>query len=181
VTLRMTGDTIEGIGIPWGDGLGPWTDLSLDMYPEGRPLVLGKGTQKIGEIDDWDVTPAGLWLRAQIAKAERYRELVRKLLTQGARLATGTMPHLVRRSADKVTAYPWIYSALVAADDGQLISSKSADLDWGDLPGPVKMLVAIEEELERRERQSIAPQRAELQRHLDTYPPAPSAPRRRLY
>jgi HK97 family phage major capsid protein len=89
-----------------GEYFTPRTELGLDWYNR-RPLLYHHGQDRsvggelIGVIDTLKTDEIGLWCEAQLAVNSRYRGAIRKLIDQGALgFSSGSLPHLVQKSAD---------------------------------------------------------------------------------
>lgn len=123
-------DTIEGLAIPFGgpahrDLDGEYftkdTDLCIEWLGEsGRPILYHHGlngttkTAVIGRQTGMEVKDDGVWIRAELDKNSRYRDLVGKLIDQQALgMSSGAMPHLVTKSRDgHITQWPWVEESL---------------------------------------------------------------------
>ena len=123
-------DRIEGLAIPFGgpadgkdlDGetFTKDTDLALDWYPEGRPVLYDHGidasvgVQVIGRQTAAKTTDEGVWVEAQLNRAYRYWDKVKELVSDGKLyFSSGSVPHLVETTRDGVIKrWPWIENSL---------------------------------------------------------------------
>lgn len=117
---------IEGLAIPFGstarkdlDGefFTKDTDLCLDWFDSGRPLLYHHGldgtlkTAVIGRVKSYDIRDDGVWAQSQLDKASRYREVVGKLVDEGALgYSSGAMGHLVAtdKKTGEIKRWPWV-------------------------------------------------------------------------
>jgi hypothetical protein len=120
------GSMIRGLAIPFGgpikgkdiDGedFGPDTDLCLDWFPDGRPILYHHGingaikTSVIGRQVALETDDEGVWVKAELDKASRWYSRVKKLIDQGALgFSSGAMPHLVKATkSGHITRWPWV-------------------------------------------------------------------------
>ena len=123
-------DMIEGLAIPFGgpvsgkdlDGetFTPETDLALDWYPQGRPLLYDHGTdtkmgtQVIGRQTSHKVTDEGIWIDAQLNRAHRYWSVVKELVgKQKLYFSSGSVKHLVQIASNgAIKRWPWTEQSL---------------------------------------------------------------------
>ena len=123
-------DRIEGLAIPFGgpadgkdlDGetFTKDTDLALDWFPEGRPVLYNHGfddsigVQVIGRQTAAKTTDEGVWVEAQLNRAHRYWDKVKELVSDGKLyFSSGSVPHLVKTTGDGVIKrWPWIENSL---------------------------------------------------------------------
>ena len=121
---------IEGLAIPFGgpfagkdfDGedFGPDTDLALEWFPQGRPLIYQHGldgaqkTTLQGRQAEHDVRDEGVWARAQLDKSAKYHATVSKMIAAGKMFfSSGSVPHLVQATKDgHITRWPWVELSL---------------------------------------------------------------------
>ncbi|MHB8625611.1 MAG: HK97 family phage prohead protease [Aggregatilineales bacterium] len=89
-----------------GEYFTPRTQFGLEWYAR-RPLLYHHGQDRtvggdlIGAIDTLKTDDVGLWCEAQLDLHNRYLAAVRKLIERGALgLSSGSLPHLVQKSAD---------------------------------------------------------------------------------
>lgn len=117
---------IEGLAIPFGgpiagkdlDGedFGPDTDLCLEWFPEGRPVLYHHGlngaikTEVVGRQTTVEMTDEGAWVKAELDKSSRWHSRVKQLVEKGALgFSSGAMPHLVKTRKDgHITRWPWV-------------------------------------------------------------------------
>ncbi len=148
-------DVVEGLAIPFGgpfagksaagvdvhgEAFGPETDLALDWFPNGRPLLYDHGldgavkTVLAGRQTDHEMTPAGVWARAQLDKSNRYFDAIRSLVRAGKLFfSSGSMEHLaaVNRRSGLITRWPWVELSMTPTPAnlrGAIHATKSADL-----------------------------------------------------
>ena len=121
---------IEGLAIPFGgpasgkdlDGekFTKDTDLALDWYPNGRPLLYDHGTdaevgvQVVGRQVSAKVVEAGMWAEAQLNRAHQYFEAIQGMVKDGKLyFSSGSVPHLVQASGDgTIKRWPWVEQSL---------------------------------------------------------------------
>ena len=154
--VKLTGDDrIEGLAIPFGGPLSgndldgerftAQTDLALDWYPNGRPLLYehGKdstlGVQVVGRQVSVKQTEEGMWAEAQLNRAHRYAEHIRELVAAGKLFfSSGSVGHLVERAGEKITRWPFVELSLtptpanpyaVASAKSAIAAAKSLGLD----------------------------------------------------
>ncbi len=121
---------IEGLAIPFGgpkagkdlDGedFGADTDLALDWFPQGRPMIYHHGldgatkTQVQGRQVEHEIIDEGVWARGQLDKSAKYHATVSKMVRDGKLFfSSGSMPHLV--DVDKsghIKRWPWVELSL---------------------------------------------------------------------
>ncbi len=91
------GGFVEGF-VPFGSRL--TTETALDWLPHGkRAAILDETGKRVGLEVEVDALTDGLWLAAQLDKANRYREFVEQLLKAGSlSLAALTMPRLASKA-----------------------------------------------------------------------------------
>lgn len=100
---------IEGLGVPFGvdlDGetFDPDTDLALDWFPNGgRPILYHHGFNDtikmvaIGHELESKLTDEGLWVRAELDKANKFYKRVKKLIdAAGVGFSSGAPDHKVK-------------------------------------------------------------------------------------
>lgn len=122
--------TIEGYGIPFGgpikgqdiDGedFGPDTDLCLDWFPEGRPILYHHGlhgavkTEIVGRQTEVELEDGGAFVRGELDKRSRWYSRVKKLIDKGALgFSSGAMPHLVQTTkSGHIKRWPWVELSL---------------------------------------------------------------------
>jgi hypothetical protein len=87
---------IEGLGVPFGvdldgESFSAKTDLCPSWFPNGgRPILYHHGFDKtvkfeaIGHEIESTVTDAGLWVRAELDKASKYYDRIKKLVEKGS-------------------------------------------------------------------------------------------------
>lgn len=128
--VKDSEDRIEGLAIPFGgpaDGkdlqgetFTKDTDLALDWFPEGRPVLYNHGfddsvgVQVIGRQTTAKTLDEGVWVEAQLNRAHRYWGKVKELVDGGKLyFSSGTFPHLVKTTGDGVIKrWPWIENSL---------------------------------------------------------------------
>jgi hypothetical protein len=143
-------DLIEGLAIPFGgpiagkdfdgESFSAETDLCLPWFGEtGRPLLYGHGlnpatkVEVVGRQVSLDLREDGYWIQNELDKRSRYRDLIGKLVEQGAlSFSSGAMPHLVQTTKDgKITRWPWVETSLTptpANPFAAVYAVKSADM-----------------------------------------------------
>jgi len=91
------GGFVEGF-VPFGSRL--TTETALDWLPHGkRAAILDETGKRVGLEVEVDSMTDGLWMAAQLDKANRYREFVEQLLKAGSlSLAALTMPQLASKT-----------------------------------------------------------------------------------
>lgn len=100
---------IEGLGVPFGvdldgESFGPDTDLALDWFPKGgRPILYHHGFNDtikmvaIGHELESKLTDDGLWVRAELDKANKFYKRVKKLIdAAGVGFSSGAPDHKVK-------------------------------------------------------------------------------------
>jgi HK97 family phage major capsid protein len=131
--LKMADDdewAIEGIAIPFhgpvpGDldfdkeKFTKDTDFRMDWFPEGRPMLYHHGHDKTMGIDavgrqaTQKLTEAGVWVRAQIDRANAYANEIRELVKAGKLFfSSGALAHLVRKTNGVIKVWPWVELSL---------------------------------------------------------------------
>jgi hypothetical protein len=121
---------IRGLAIPFGgpikgkdiDGedFGPDTDLCLEWFPDGRPVLYHHGlnpatkTAVVGRQTEIEVDDEGVWVKAELDKRSRWYSRVKKLVDKGAvGFSSGAMPHLVKATkSGHITRWPWVELSL---------------------------------------------------------------------
>jgi hypothetical protein len=143
-------DLIEGLAIPFGGPLAgkdfdgehfePDTDLCLPWFgATGRPALYGHGlngavkADVVGRQVSLEQRPEGWWIQAELDKRSRYRDMIGKLVDQGAlSFSSGAMPHLVQTKSDgTITRWPWVEISLTPTPANPLAAVyavKSLDL-----------------------------------------------------
>lgn len=126
--LDAEGTRVGGYLIAWGDPahrdlhreyFTPQTDLALDWFTH-RPVLYHHGldpdcgAEAIGVIDTVKADSIGLWCEAQLEKHHRYLVALRTLVAQNALgWSSGSLPHLVRKSADgAILRWPLVEASL---------------------------------------------------------------------
>src|SRR5579871_1200764 len=79
-----------------GEYFSPHTELCLDWFPETRPLLYehgmddGTGVSVIGRVDIKSLTrdERGVWVQAQLDKANRYYEAIKELIEKSSLYAS---------------------------------------------------------------------------------------------
>lgn len=117
---------IEGLAIPYigplegnkdfdGERFTKDTDLCLEWFPAGRPLLYHHGhdekmsTMPIGrQVKSWELD-AGRWASAQIDKSGQYWEEIKELVAQGRLFfSSGALAHLKLVDDDgNIQRWPW--------------------------------------------------------------------------
>lgn len=123
--ISADGWRIGGYLVLWGDAqhtdlTGDWftksTDFKLDWY-DRRPFLYEHGQDgvikatDVGTIDTLEADDYGVWMEAQLDRANRYAKRVKELVSKGKLgLSSGSMPHLVGRlnnaAAGQITQWP---------------------------------------------------------------------------
>jgi hypothetical protein len=122
---------IRGLAIPFGgpikgkdiDGedFGPDTDLCLDWFPQGRPVLYHHGlnravkTSVVGRTDpELEIDDEGVWVKTELNKRARWYDRVRQLVNDEALgYSSGAMPHLVKATkSGHITRWPWVELSL---------------------------------------------------------------------
>lgn len=121
---------VSGVAVPYGgpmegrDLQGEFfsekTDLHLDWFPDGRPLLYDHGfdaslrEQVVGRQVKAEVNDVGIWAEAQLNRAHRYFEAIMELVGEGALgFSSGSVHHLVTRSSSgEILNWPWIELSL---------------------------------------------------------------------
>lgn len=140
---------IEGLAIPFGgpfagkdlqgEDFGPDTDLALDWFPDGRPVIYQHGldgalkTFVQGRQVDHTLTDEGVWARAQLDVSAKYHATVSRLVKAGKLFfSSGTMPHLVDTDDEgHIKRWPWVELSLTPTPANPLAvvhAVKSTDL-----------------------------------------------------
>ena len=121
---------IEGLAIPFGGPLAGKdldgerftadTDLALEWFPDGRPILFDHGGDKtlgiqvVGRQLTSSMTEEGRWAEGVLNRAHRYYEHIVALAREGKLFfSSGAMPHLVRTDADgSIKRWPWVELSL---------------------------------------------------------------------
>ncbi len=121
--------TVGGYGIVWGDPehkdltgdyFTPRTDFWFDRLTE-HPMALYHHAMDsevkatvLGHISTKTADDIGLWVEAQINKAEAYAQGIRQLVNQGLLgFSSGSVPHLVQKEADgEIRSWPIVEFSL---------------------------------------------------------------------
>lgn len=138
---------IEGLAIPFGavkgkdiDGedFGADTDLCLDWFPEGRPILYHHGlngaikTEVVGRQKTVSMVEEGAFVQAELDKRSRWYGRVKKLIDAGALgFSSGAMAHLVTATkSGHITRWPWVELSLTPtnAHPGAEVYAVKADL-----------------------------------------------------
>lgn len=124
------GSLIEGMAIPFGgpikgkdvDGedFGADTDLCLDWFPEGRPILYHHGlngnikTAVVGRQKTVTVEDGGAFVQGELDKRSRWYGRVKRLIDAGALgFSSGAMAHLVKSTkSGHITRWPWVELSL---------------------------------------------------------------------
>ncbi len=124
-----TDNMIRGLAMPFGGPLDgrdvdgetftPDTDLCLDWFPNGRPLLYHHGldgelkTAVVGRQLEVETDEEGAWVKAQLDKRSRYYARVKQLIDQEALgFSSGAMPHLVKTKNGVIERWPWVELSL---------------------------------------------------------------------
>ncbi len=117
---------IRGLAIPFGgpiagkdidgEAFSRETDLCLDWFPNGRPLLYHHGldgavkTAVIGRQTEVEIDDEGAWVKAELDKRSRWYSRVKQLIDEGATgFSSGAMAHLVRTRKDgQIMSWPWV-------------------------------------------------------------------------
>jgi hypothetical protein len=156
---------IRGLAIPFGgpidgkdiDGedFGSDTDLCLDWFPSGRPILYHHGldgavkTTVVGHQTELEIVEdEGAWVKAELDKRSRYYERIKALIAKGALgFSSGAMPHLVKYGKNgHIERWPWVELSLTPtpAHPGAVVYAvkatsalfADADDDGGSGPEP---------------------------------------------
>jgi hypothetical protein len=140
---------IEGLAIPFGgpvagkdlDGedFGADTDLALDWFPHGRPMIYHHGLDAAmkavvqGRQVEHEIIDEGVWARGQLDKSAKYHSTVAKLVGAGKLFfSSGSMPHLVETDkTGHIKRWPWVELSLTPTPANPLATVhavKSTDL-----------------------------------------------------
>lgn len=124
------GTVIEGLAIPFGgpikgkdiDGefFDKDTDLALDWFPDGRPILYHHGlhgavkTEVVGRQKTVTVGDEGGFVTGELDKRSRWYARVKKLIDAGALgFSSGAMPHLVQTNkSGHIKRWPWVELSL---------------------------------------------------------------------
>lgn len=141
------GTLIEGLAIPFGgpikgkdiDGedFGADTDLCLDWFPDGRPILYHHGlngsikTAVVGRQTTVTVGDEGGFVQGELDKRSRWYSKVKKLIGEGALgFSSGAMPHLVQTTkSGHIKRWPWVELSLTPtpAHPGAIAYAVKAD------------------------------------------------------
>ena len=153
---------VEGLAIPY-DGpvegafdfyrtrFTPATELHLDWFPNGRPVLYDHGHDAetrgtiIGRQIEAERTDAGVWAKVQLDKANRYAAMIAEMVEAGLMgFSSGALGHLVDVSKrGDILEWPWVELSITPspANPYALIAGGSrrslASLDDPDPPAPV--------------------------------------------
>lgn len=120
-----TSYTIGGYGVVWGgedleeEHFEPDTDLWLDkitptpmiLYRHGVDEALGKSV--VGRVVKTATDEIGLWIEAQIDKANDYAEAIRELIAEGLLgLSSAAPAHLTEIKDGKIISWPVVEFSL---------------------------------------------------------------------
>jgi hypothetical protein len=169
---------IEGYGVPFGvdldgESFTAKTDLCSDWWPAGgRPILYDHGFDStvkfaaIGHEIESEMTDEGLWVRAQLDKASKYYNRVKKLIEKGVLgWSSGAPDHKVKMGTDGVWArWPAVEFSLTttpAKPNRVAYAMKSAEVDQAltdvEIPEPLTA-AAIEQTLGDSETEPLAEQ-----------------------
>jgi phage head maturation protease len=103
-----------------GETFTPETDYALDLVPV-KPVYYDhtlndavKNT-RLGSVDKITVDDIGLWIEAELEKANEYTQAVMKLVAQGVvGWSSGTVSHLARREGSVIKSWPIVEFSLTA-------------------------------------------------------------------
>lgn len=141
---------ISGLAIPFGgpfagkdiDGedFGPDTDLCLDWFPDGRPLLYHHGlngavkTEVVGHQTALAIKDDGAWVQGELDKASRWYAKVKKLLEKGALgFSSGAMAHLVKTRKDgHIERWPWVELSFTPTRANPAAVAYAVKADRGD-------------------------------------------------
>ncbi len=157
--ISSSGNFAEGlVEVP---GIFSGTDLTL---PGQRPALLeAKGV--IGHETDLELGPGAAWVAVELAKASRYRELIRKLIEQGLlALAPGAMPRLATKSMSGLFASlplaEWHVAPLRVAGSSYAVSAADVGRHYEEagtpLPPSTLAALAAWAKIERTDNDAIA-------------------------
>ena len=130
-----TDNIIRGLAVPFGgpfagnkdisgEDFGPDTDLCLEWFPDGRPILFHHGldgavkTAVVGRQTEIEVDDEGAWVKAQLDKRSRYYSRVKQLIdAQALGFSSGAMPHLVKTRKDgHIERWPWVELSLTPTE-----------------------------------------------------------------
>lgn len=183
---------IEGLAIPFsgpiagkdldGEDFGPDTDLALDWFPQGRPVLYHHGvdgamkTAVQGRQSEQRVTDEGVWAQAVLDKSAKYHATVARLVTAGKLFfSSGSMPHLVEMNPDgHITRWPWIELSLTPTPSNPFATVhtvKATDLiehlAAASLPVPSELIAAALKALDSPDDPDALPDGAKFTDLLD--------------
>jgi len=171
---------IEGLGVPFGvdldgESFSAKTDLCPSWFPNGgRPILYHHGFdsavkfEAIGHELESTVTDDGLWVRAELDKASKYYDRVKKLVSSGAvGWSSGAPDHKVKMGNGGVydrwppvefslTPTPAFPNQVAYAMKMEQVTEHFEAVD-ADIPEPLSA-VAIEQTPETSEPESYAEQ-----------------------
>jgi len=118
---------IDGLAIPYigpfegntdfdGEKFTPQTDLCLDWFPEGRPVLFDHGyDQDVGlqiigrQVKTWE-DESGRWARVQIHKSNEYWQKIRELVEEGKLFfSSGALGRFVEKAENgDIVRWPWV-------------------------------------------------------------------------
>jgi hypothetical protein len=147
-----TDNIVRGLAFPFGgpfagkdihgETFGPDTELCLDWFPQGRPILFHHGldgavkTAVVGRQTEVETDDEGVWVKAQLDKRSRYYSRVRQLIDQQALgFSSGAMPHLVKTRKDGlIERWPWVELSLTPteANPHGVVYAVKADYDYFD-------------------------------------------------
>lgn len=147
-----TDNIIRGLALPFGgpfpgnkdihgEAFGPETDLCLDWFPQGRPILFHHGldgavkTAVVGRQTDVETDDEGVWVKAQLDKRSRYYSRVKQLIDAAALgFSSGAMPHLVKTRKDgQIERWPWVELSLTPTEaNPNIVYAVKADVDYYD-------------------------------------------------
>lgn len=146
-----TDNIIRGLAIPFGgpfagnkditgEDFGPDTDLCLDWFPQGRPILFHHGldgvvkTAVVGRQIEVETDDEGAWVKAQLDKRSRYYSRVQQLIEAGGLgFSSGAMPHLIKTRKDgHIERWPWVELSLTPTEANPFgkVYAVKADLDY---------------------------------------------------
>ena len=126
--LKGSDSEIEGLAIPYGGPMAggkdlhgetftPDTDLALDWFPQGRPLIYDHGldahqkTSVQGRQTEHEMIDEGVWVHAVLDTSAKYHTAVARLIAAGKMFfSSGAMAHLVDvdPATGAIKRWPWV-------------------------------------------------------------------------
>ena len=118
---------IDGLAIPYigpfegnkdfdGEKFTPQTDLCLDWFPHGRPVLFNHGFDEdvglrvIGrQVKTWE-DESGRWAKVQIEKSNQYWQEIQRLVSEGKLFfSSGALSRFVEKdTSGNIVRWPWV-------------------------------------------------------------------------